>query len=276
MSVIHAALLGLIQGIAEFLPISSSGHIQLYEKLFNVGVDPNALMLVTVLLHVGTLLAVLVIFWKDWLDILKNPFRSKTLLLLIVASLPALAAKVLLGDLFDQLNAGGLLGAFFIVSGILLCLAERFSIVGRHADKAEPDVTLKNALVMGGMQAVGMFTGISRSGSTIFGGVTSGLRRYTAAKFSFMMSAPAILGGLIVEGKDAIEAGAMQYLSANIVPVVIGMVVAAVCGYLAIRFMLKLINKISFYWFALYLFLLGVVVMILQVSGTTGLPPIGV
>lgn len=275
MSVFQAAALGLIQGLAEFLPVSSSGHILLFEKLFSVGVEENALLLVTVLLHLGTLFAVAVVFWEDWVAILKHFFHSKMLFLLIIASLPALAVKLLLGDLFDRLNAGGLLGVFFIVTGVMLVLIERLSSRGRHAPK-ETNVTVKNALCMGSLQAVGMLSGVSRSGSTILGGVATGLPRYTAAKFSFLMSAPAILGGLLVEGKAAIASGALTYLSANLLSVIVGMVVAAVSGYLAIRYMLKLINRISFIWFALYMFLLGIATMILQILKVGTLPPIGI
>ena len=274
MSILQAILLGVVQGLAEFLPISSSGHLMLLEQVFSMQIDENVLMLVTVLLHVGTLFAVAVVFWSDWMDILKNLFHSKTLLLLIIASMPALVVKVVLGDLFDALNAGGLLGVFFIVTAVLLWLAERLSAQGRHTKK-EGVVNYKHALAMGGCQAVGMLTGISRSGSTIFGGVATGLPRYTAAKFSFLMSAPAILGGLLVEGHDAIEAGAMSYLGANILPIVVGVVCAAVCGYLAIRYMLKLINRISFNWFALYMLLLGIGTIIMQIVGVGDLKPVG-
>ena len=274
MSIFQAILLGVVQGLAEFLPISSSGHLMLLEQVFSMQIDENALMLVTVLLHVGTLFAVAVVFWSDWMDILKNLFHSKTLLLLIIASMPALIVKVVLGDLFDALNAGGLLGVFFVVTAVLLWLAERLSAQGRHTKK-EGVVNYKHALAMGGCQAVGMLTGISRSGSTIFGGVATGLPRYTAAKFSFLMSAPAILGGLLVEGHDAIEAGAMSYLGANILPIVVGVVCAAVCGYLAIRYMLKLINRISFNWFALYMLLLGIGTIIMQIVGVGDLKPVG-
>lgn len=274
MTIFQAVLLGIVQGLAEFLPISSSGHLMLLEQVFSMQIDENALMLVTVLLHVGTLFAVAAVFWNDWMDILKNLFHSKTLLLLIIASLPALVVKVVLGDLFDALNAGGLLGVFFIVTAVLLWLAELLSAQGHHTKK-EGVVNYKHALAMGSCQAVGMLTGISRSGSTIFGGVATGLPRYTAAKFSFLMSAPAILGGLLVEGHDAIKAGAMSYLSANILPIIAGVVCAAVCGYLAIRYMLKLINRISFNWFALYMLLLGIGTIIMQIVGVGDLKPVG-
>ena len=123
---------------------------------------------------------------------------------------------------------------------------------------------------MGLMQAIALLPGVSRSGSTLMGGVASGLSRKSAAKFSFMMSAPAILGSLIFEGKDAIEMGYMKELA--LVPTLVGVLVAAVSGYLAIRFMLRLISRVSLNWFALYVALLGLVILLLQLSGFHGLP----
>ncbi len=276
MSVLDAILLGVIQGLAEFLPISSSGHILLFEKLFSIEINPNAMMLLTVLLHVGTLVSVFIVFFDDWMQILKHFFRSKTLGLLFIASLPALFVKILLGDAFDALNKGGLMGFFFMVTALMLFITEKLSSLGKHAQQPEAKITVKNALAMGGMQALGMFSGVSRSGSTILGGIMTGLPRYAAAKFSFMMSAPAIVGGLLVEGKAAIEGGAMEYLSLNILPVVAGMVAAGISGYLAIHYMLKLINRISFNKFALYMLLLGLITIALQIAGVGTLPPLGV
>ena len=123
---------------------------------------------------------------------------------------------------------------------------------------------------MGVMQAIALLPGVSRSGSTLTGGVASGLNRRSAAKFAFMMSAPAILGSLLFEGKDAIENGYMSQLA--LVPTIVGVVVAAISGYLAIRFMLRLINKVSLNWFALYVALLGLVILCLQLAGCPGLP----
>jgi undecaprenyl-diphosphatase len=117
---------------------------------------------------------------------------------------------------------------------------------------------------MGVMQAVALLPGVSRSGSTLLGGIASGLTRESAAKFSFMMSAPAILGSLLIKGKSALENGYFQQL--DLVPVMIGMLAAAVSGFLAIRFMLSVINRISLGWFALYVAILGVAVIVLQLA----------
>lgn len=275
MNVLQAAILGVIQGLGEFLPISSSGHLEVAQRLMGLKTDSMSMMLLTVLLHVGTLTAVVVVFWEDWMGILKNLFHSKLLGLLILASLPALAVKLGLKAVdidIDAVFGGGFLGIGFLVTGVFLLLAEYFSRRGRHA--AEKQVEIKNAVVMGCFQALAMIPGVSRSGSTTLGGTATGLTKRNAIKFSFLMSAPAVVGSLILEGKDAYEQGAFSFLTANLVPVAVGVVLAAVIGFFTARTMLKIINKVSFGWFALYVFLIGAVVIALQVTGAAGFPPI--
>lgn len=270
MSILQAAVLGLVQGLAEFLPISSSGHLILARAVMGISdetASTGAFMMLDVLLHAGTLLAVLVVFWKDWWAILKNPFRSKTLLMLFIASLPALLAVVLLGDVIDSFFTGWFLGVSFLVTAVFMLIAEG---VSRSSRKWAEHPGPRHAIAMGLMQAVALLPGVSRSGSTLMGGVASGLNRKSAAKFSFMMSAPAILGSLVFEGKDALENGYFQQLS--LVPTAVGVAVAAVSGYLAIRFMLRLINKASLNWFALYVALLGLLILLLQLAGFSALP----
>lgn len=269
----QAILLGTVQGLGEFLPISSSGHIMFFEQLLNMQIDPNAMMLITILLHVGTLLVIVIVFWKDWIDILKNLFHSKTLLLLIIASLPALIVKLLLGKLFDKFNAGGMLGIFFLVTSIMMWLVQRMS-GGRHISRSR-EIGIKNAVAMGCFQALGMMTGISRSGSTTLGGIMTGLSRKNAIKFCFMMSAPAVLGSLLVEGKDAYEAGAFGAVGTMALPVLLGIIVAFVLGMLSVRFMLRQIERISYNVFALYMGVIGILTVILQIVGFGGFKPIG-
>ena len=261
MSIPVAILLGLVQGLAEFLPISSSGHLNLIQALF--GVDVEHQLLFNLLLHAGTLVAVLIVFWKDWLQMILHPIKNKTLALLFVASLPALAAKLLFDDQLDYLETHNvILGVCFLITGLMLVLTQWLSQRHARAGSEKRAVGFIEALVMGCLQAVGMLPGISRSGSTIFGGVGAKLNRETAAKFSFMMSMPAIVAGLLSEGKTALETGGIQF-GADLPAVLIGMVVAGVSGYLAIRFFLKLIAKVSLNWFALYVALLGVLVIVL-------------
>ena len=267
MKVLLAAFLGLIQGLAEFLPISSSGHLNLFQALFQTGFENQ--LLFNILLHMGTLVAVLVVFWRDWIAMLRHPVKNPTLLLLIIASLPALFAKLLLGDQLDYLEThNGLLGVSFLLTGLLLMLTQWLAKRNEQRQLVTDKVGIQHAITMGCMQVVGMLPGVSRSGSTIFGGVASRLDRESAAKFSFMMSMPAILASFLSEGYDAYKAGALsQAQSGDIISVVVGVVVAGLSGYLAIRFMLKIITKISLNWFALYVALLGILVIFLQATG---------
>lgn len=265
MNVLQAALLGLIQGLAEFLPISSSGHLLLAEKL--LGIQEGGPLL-TILLHLGTLIAVFAIFWRDWWEMLKNPFKNRVFWMLVLATLPAVVVALLFEKQIDDLFSGWFLGCSFLITALLLMAAELFSrraVTGKHASKAADvrQVGVKQALVMGGMQAFAILPGVSRSGSTMVGGMWAGLNRSTAAKFSFMMSAPAILGSLVFEAKDLFGAEAAVLADGWLAPLV-GIVVAAVCGFFAIRWMMNLVQRVSLKWFALYVAIVGVLVLVDQ------------
>ena len=267
MSILEAAALGLFQGLAEFLPISSSGHLNLLQALFGVEVDHQ--LLFNILLHVGTLVAVLIVFWKDWLNMLLHPIKDRTLLLLFIASLPALAAKVIFDAPLDYVEThNDLLGVCFLLTGLMLVLTQKWSKRNARRGAEKSRVGVGEALAMGCLQAVGMLPGVSRSGSTIFGGVWAKLNRETAAKFSFMMSAPAIVGGLLSEVKDVVEGGVS--IGSDLPAILVGMVVAGVVGYFTIRFFMRLITRVSLNGFALYVTLLGVIVIILQLTGVMG------
>lgn len=274
MEIVFSALMGMVQGLAEFLPISSSGHLLLAEKLLGlVGYEGSGNPLAfAVMLHLGTLIAVAVIFWRDWLDMILHPIKNNTLLLLFVASLPALILAIALGDWLDSLFTGWFLGISFLITAGFLVLVERLSTRGRHRATGVDEVGLPAALTMGVSQGIALLPGVSRSGATLLGGVASGLSRRTAAKFSFMMSAPAILGSFVMEGKDAIEQGGLGSLFNT--STLVGLVFAAIFGFLAIRYMLKLIERISFYKFAIYVALVGIAVIIMQLTGFAGFPPL--
>ncbi len=266
MTILQAAILGLVQGLAEFLPISSSGHLVFARALMGIADQAEApvYLMLDILLHAGTLIAVIVVFWKDWMGILRNLFKSRTLLLLFIASLPALVVALLFNDELESLFNGSTLGFAFLITGAFMFLAEKLSKRGgKHRKRAE-EPGFVQAVSMGCMQAVALLPGVSRSGSTLLGGIATGLTRQSAAKFSFMMSAPAILGSLLIQGKDALENGYFSQM--EMVPVIVGMAVAAVSGYLAIRFMLRLINRISLTWFALYVGVLGIAIIALQIA----------
>ena len=269
MNVIEAALLGLLQGLGEFLPISSSGHLLLGRMVLGLTIDESpAYKMLDILLHVGTLIPVIIVFWKDWWEMLKNPFKSRTLLLLFIASMPTLVFKVIFDDFIDSCDTGWFLGVSFLMTALFLLVAEYVS--SKNANKTGK-VGFFHAVVMGCMQGIALLPGVSRSGSTLAGGLLSGLDRKSGAKFAFMMSAPAIAGALLLEGKDAIENGWISDLA--VVPTIVGVIVAGVTGYIAIRFMLKLMTKISLNWFALYVAILGVIFLAMQLIGVPGVTP---
>lgn len=270
MQYFFSLILGVVQGLSEFLPISSSGHLLVFEKLLApLGYNSLSSSQLLVMLHMGTLFAVAAVFFGDWLDMLLHPIKNKTLGLLFIASLPALFAVILLGDLFDSLFTGWFLGPSFLITALFMWLAEKVS----HNGKEKTDeVDVKAALIMGGFQAIALLPGVSRSGSTVLGGMVAGLTRKKAAAFSFMMSAPAILGGFLKEVKDAAETSGFSSLFSG--PILLGVLVSAVVGYLAIRFMLKIIERKSLNGFAYYLVAVGVVVIVFQLTGALDFPPI--
>lgn len=268
MSELQAAILGLVQGLGEFLPVSSSGHLLLGRIFMGLNDHTDAHRILDILLHVGTLIPVLIVFWKDWWNILKNPFKSKTLLLLFIASLPALAIKLLLDSFLESTSTGWLLGVSFLLTGFFLLFAELFSKPKQEEETRLPG--FGQAILMGILQGVALLPGVSRSGATLAGGLLSGLDRKSAAKFSFMMSAPAIAGSLLIEGYGAYKDGLFAALAP--VPTVIGVAVACISGYLAIRFMLHLISRVSLNWFALYVAVLGVAFLVMQLLHYPGVP----
>ena len=273
MTILQSAVLGMIQGLGEFLPVSSSGHLLLARLFFGIQTDTPAMKMLDILLHFGTLIPVFLVFRKDWIDVILHPVRNKTLLLLFIASVPTLAVYLAAKKLFPSVNgfqvfdSGWFLGTSFLITALFLLLCDRI-VISRKSGSGK--VGIPQALLMGLFQGIGMTPGISRSGSTILGGVSTGLSKKTAAKFSFMMSVPAILGSLLMEGKDALENDWISEIS--LFPSLIGILVAAVVGYCAIRFMLNIITRVPLAWFAVYLAVLGIVFLLLQFAGSSLVP----
>ena len=278
MSLVQSIVMGFIQGLGEFLPISSSGHLLLARIFLGIQTESPAMKMLDILLHVGTLVPVLIVFRKEWIEMILHPVRNKTFLLLVIASLPTLLIYVLAKKLtpdgrgFSIFDNGWFLGTSFVLTAFFLVLCDLLS--KRRNKKPSGKISFIQAAFMGMFQGIGMIPGVSRSGSTIFGGVSSGLDKSTAARFSFMMSAPAILGSMLMEGKDAIELGYFSELS--LIPALVGIVVAAVVGYVSIRFMLKLIVRVPLSWFALYLAVIGIAFLILQLTGSAIVPAFSV
>ncbi len=254
MSVLQAVLLGVIQGLAEFLPVSSSGHLVLFEKL--MGTKPD--MSFDILLHLGTLVSVVIVFYKDVLGLLKKPFQKLTLLL-VLATIPAVLATVLFGDFIEELFATGqYLATGFLLTGMFLLYADS----KKEGTKKMEDLSIGDALFIGSMQAVAIAPAVSRSGSTIVGSLFRGLNREAAAKFSFLMSIPVILGASVLQLKDFVTGEAV--FTGEPLPMIFGFVAAMLSGYIAVNFAMKLIKQAKLKFFAFYVFALAVVLLVFR------------
>lgn len=271
MTIWIAMLLGLVQGIAEFLPVSSSGHLLLIQKMF--GITEGALFF-TVMLHLATLIAVFIVYWPTLIELIKHPFQ-KTVGLLIIATIPAVLIAVIskmiapVEAFFDAADAGQYLGFGFLLTSILLFISDhvRHTRIDENGEKVEikgkklKNMQVTDALVIGCMQGVGVLPGVSRSGSTISGALFTGLNRKTAADFSFLMSIPAIIGGAIFEVPDAIKTGLGDMHWTTLVA---GMLVAGITGYFAIKVMISAIKKKKLIGFVIYTAVLGALVLVDQ------------
>jgi len=268
MTLLQAIILGIIQGLTEFLPVSSSAHLVLTPFLLGWNIPAEQVFPFDVLVQMGTLVAVIIYFWKDLITILrgffegllrKQPFGSEPARLgwyLILGSIPAGVAGLFLKDMVEQaFSSPGATALLLLGTAALLIAAE---MLGRRTRSAS-DFNWLDALVMGLFQAVSIFPGISRSGSTISGGLFRQLDRVTAARFSFLLSIPVMLaaGGLGV--LDLLEVANL----ASFLPVmIIGFVTAGIIGYLSIRWLLKFLTRRSLIWFAGYCILLSIISMV--------------
>ena len=254
MNILQAAILGIVQGLTEFLPVSSSGHLVLFQKI--LGTQTSSLFFDT-MLHLGTLVAVVFVFWKDIVEILRHPLK-KPFWLLVVATVPAILAALLFGDFFEGAYEGKFLAFGFLTTGLLLAVAE---LVSEISMRKRLNMKFSDAVIIGCMQAVAILPGVSRSGSTLTGGLFCGIERNKAANFAFLMSVPVILGSVVYQGYDIVKTGAQI---TDVVPTIVGVVFAAVSGFFAVRFMLGVIKKHKLIGFAIYVAILGILVLIDQ------------
>lgn len=254
MSIIEAIFYGALQGLTEFLPVSSSGHLVLFNKLF--GVDCNFVFF-SVLLHLATLLSVLIVLWKEIKFLFKNPF-SKPAKMLYAATIPTIIIVLCFKGFFEESFNGGLLPLCFMITAILLIVTQVF---GKTVHRKK--LSYKTAITIGIVQGLAVLPGISRSGSTICTGVLCGLDSKNASRFSFLLSIPIILASIFHELLDIIITGAPLF-DVGIVPSLIAFVCAFVVGLFCVKFMLTAFQKISLWWFAGYLIILaGVAFMVI-------------
>ncbi len=271
MDIINAIIQGVIQGLTEFLPVSSSGHLSLYQHF--TGNSGEAGVVFSILLHFGTLAAVFAAFYKTiWelvveffraiVDIFKGKFSFKNMnaqrrmICLLVVSLVPLVAVFPLKDAFERTASDGDIiveGVCFLITSALLFLSEK--VVGGKKDAG--NMKYRDAVAVGVAQAIAPMPGISRSGSTIATGLIAGLSKEYAVAYSFILGIPAVLGANVLNIPDAIEVGA----EAGWVPMIIGAVCAAVFGFLAIKMVKWLVGSNRFKIFAIYTLVLGVAVI---------------
>jgi len=264
MSIFEAIALGVIQGLTEFLPVSSSGHLVLFQKIF--GIEEPALLF-DIMLHVGTLAAVFAVLWKDVWAILRKLNQPLTAYL-IIATIPTVIAALAFRSPLEKLfETGRLLGVCFLITSALLAGAEllsKRSIKGSGELKKPGEMNWLDALIVGVMQAVAIVPGVSRSGATLSGALSRRLDRDFAARFSFLLSIPAILGAAVFQLKDLVKGGGSEASSIGIAAIIAGTITAAVVGFFAVRLMLKIVREKSLWGFVIYTGVLGVLVLVDQ------------
>ncbi|AIM16109.1 MULTISPECIES: undecaprenyl-diphosphate phosphatase [Neobacillus] len=257
LSKLEAFILGMIQGLTEFLPISSTGHLYLGRNLF--GLQEAGLLLDT-MLHIGTLLAVFVYYKEEFIKIIKNPF-SKLTFLLIVGTIPAVVIGLVTKDYIEEVSKTGItIGWEFLLTGLFLWMAD----TAKNGYKKMDDISYKDAFIIGTFQAAAILPAISRSGMTIVAALWRKLDRETAAYFSFLLSTPAIAGAIVLQTKDLLSDGGEQIsLSALLVAILS----SAFFGYVAVKWMIGFLKNHSLKPFAYYVWALGFLILFFQFTG---------
>jgi undecaprenyl-diphosphatase len=261
MDLLEAAILGIVQGATEYLPVSSSGHLVLAPNLLGWKKAP---FVFDVLVQLGTLLGLFVYYWRELWDVAaamvrgvleKKPFGTKEAVygwMVGLATIPAGAAGLLVEDYVeDAFSSVRAAMGFLLLTALLLVLGERFGTRKRTGD----NITAKDAVVIGVFQALALFPGVSRSGSTIAAGMLLGIDRPGAARFSFLMSIPVMVGAGLLQGRKLIADPTL--LEQHGLAIVVGFITAAISGYLVIKWFLGFLRVRSLYWFAGYCFIVG-------------------
>ena len=256
MTVLESIVLGVIQGLTEFLPVSSSGHLELAKVILGDTSVPKESLTFTVVLHFATALSTLVIFRKEVSEIFKGLFQFKWneearfSVKIILSMLPA----VLIGLLFEE-QLKSFFGGKIVLVGVMLLLTALLLLLADKAKSTDKKVSFSNAFLIGVSQAIAMLPGISRSGATISTSVLLGVDRTKAARFSFLMVVPLIFGKI---GKDLLS-GDLNFQSSEITPISAGFVAAFVAGLLACKWMISIVKKSKLSYFSLYCAIVGIV-----------------
>jgi undecaprenyl-diphosphatase len=267
MSLLQAVILGIVQGLTEFIPVSSSGHLVLVPHVLGWQFDRSQAFVFDVLVQWGTLVAVFIYFRRDLVHIASafcralvsgNPFATEDARMgwyLIIATIPAVVVGLLAKDLIESAFASArATGFFLLITAALLIVAE---IVGKR-NRAMAQIGWFDALWIGCSQVLALLPGVSRSGATIAGGMTRNLDRSSAARFSFLMSVPVMLGAGVLAFKDLFAMSATDHF---LLPLLVGFLAALISGYVAIRWLIAYLSKHSLYIFAGYCLIIGVFII---------------
>jgi len=254
MNIIHALISGIVQGATEFLPVSSSGHLVMLHHFFGYR-EPQIFF--DILLHVGTLVAVLIFFRKDIIALFSSERRS--LLFIVIASVPTAIIGFLFSDWFEGLfTQVRVVGFMLFVTGFWLLLGGR-RLRTQNSEPQTSQWNIKKVLLVGISQAAAIIPGISRSGSTISTGLLLGIKPEEAFKFSFLLSAPAILGALIFKIKDV---GGLSLIPADIIIYLIGMAAACITGILALKILRETLKRARLHLFSIWCFVIGLIAIL--------------
>ena len=258
---LYSIILGIVQGIAEFLPISSSGHLvivgALLERYSNLSIQAeNATM--NVALHFGSLMSIVVVYWKDIFELRRN-FRL--ILMIVLATLPVGLVGVLLKDQVESLfNEPFYAGCALMATAAMLLIAKKF----QRREHSKEEVTAPTAFLVGMFQAIAIIPGISRSGSTIAGGLLCGLNRPDAARFSFLIALPAIGGATVLQLKDFVTGE--EKVEPQLLPILVGTLVSFVVGIFCLRWLIRLVVADRLHFFAIYCVVAGLSTIIWQLA----------
>ena len=258
MEIINAIILGIIQGLTEFLPVSSSGHLEIAKAILGENKVGEESLLMTVVLHFATALSTIIIFRKDILEILSGLLQFKNndsfwfSLKIVISMIPAAFVGVFFNDEIEALFGGALtlVGSMLLVTGLLLFLADK-------AKASAKKVGIKHAILIGISQAIAILPGISRSGATISTAVLLGIDKEKAARFSFLMVVPLIFGKMT---KDILS-GDIQFETTTFIPLLVGFIFAFLTGMFACKWMIKLVKSSQLKYFAFYCFAIGGIVI---------------
>ncbi|GAW91548.1 undecaprenyl-diphosphate phosphatase [Calderihabitans maritimus] len=256
MSVWEAIFLGLVQGLTEFLPVSSSAHLVIAQHYLHIS-TPG--LTFEILVHFGTLVAVLVAFRKDILSLFRKPFQRLTYLI-IIGTVPTAIIGLVFESYVEQLFGSVLaVGFMLLVTGFFLWIGETLVSGGKGTE----EMSFRDALFIGIAQGMAVTPGISRSGITISAALVRGLNRETAARYSFLVVIPVILGATILKGAELLSSPASREILS---PYLIGTAVAAISGYWAIKSLLKVLREGKLRYFSVYCWLLGLILIIEQLT----------